>query len=366
MQIEHYNNPVTFCVIKNFYPEDVRKSILKELNEIKPNLRPPHETGSASNFAGDKKKDNRGLFLDQFYGPNRNKSPILTANRKVFAEVAWELKKENWFYKYLETCNQDSTLISYYQSGDYYEPHSDQGIITAIYYIWEEPKNFEGGDIYLEDFKVPIENNCMLIFPSCTTHHVTRVSGTGRWAISQFINCTDPPRPPPVFTFPNCFSTYDFCKIREHVFNQNAKWELKGGSILSEPPSFWFMDLIDNDYFSGYLKDQIEIITGRKFKLNRTYANGQFHGQDGKFHTDDLNPTAWTFLLYTNVIGDHEIDTWGGATEFKTENGLMSQQPYTNLGVLFKSNTFHRGLAPSRFTKDLRVTIAWKLEEWIS
>jgi len=363
MEISHFSEPVTFCIIRNFYPEDVRKSILRELKDLRPHLLPPNVTGGARDFGGEKKKDNRGLFLDQYYGPDRNKSAILTANRKVFGEVAWELKKENWFYKYLENSNQDSTLVSYYDSGDYYEPHKDQAIVTAIYYIWEEPKSFEGGDIYLEDFKVPIENNCMLIFPSCTTHRVTRVTGHGRWAISQFINCCEPPARtgPPIFTFPDFFTTYDFCNIRRKI--SEGKWELKGTSAPPAPPTFWFMDLTEDPYFSDHLKCEIERKTQRKFKLIRTYANGQFYGQNGNFHVDDQSPTAWTFLLYTNVIGDKDMDEWGGGTEFKTENGLMCQMPYTNLGVLFRSDIYHRGLAPSKFVNELRVTIAWKLEE---
>ena len=101
------------------------------------------------------------------------------------------LEGKGWFYRYLTNRSDrltDKTLVSYYEDGSYYKPHVDAAIMTCISYHWKEPKEFTGGDLHFGDFKVPIENNCLLIFPSCTEHEVSPVSGQGRYAITQFLN----------------------------------------------------------------------------------------------------------------------------------------------------------------------------------
>jgi hypothetical protein len=110
----------------------------------------------------------------------------------------------------------------------------------------------------------------------------------------------------------------------------------------------------------------IEARSGKKFKILRIYANGQVYGQDGDFHQDDTGPNTWTFLIYMNIVPANELENWGGETQFKMNDGLKIQLPVPNTGVLFRSNIFHKGMAPSNISSGLRVTVAWKLEEWIS
>ena len=352
MKFDFYEDPVPHCIVREYYPPDVQCAIMKELESLKPNLKTPRETGGASNFVGENKKSNRGMFLN-----GQDQSVILRANRKLFHEVAWELKKNHWFYQYLETANHDSTLVSYYENGDYYETHRDTSMITAIYYTWDEPKQFEGGDISLDGVQIPIENNCLLVFPSCVSHSVSKVKGSGRWAISQFANHVEPVE---IHQFPNFLEVVDFKKVHEYI--SNSKWELKGRSNDDDQRGrFWYMDLIQEPFFREYLTGKIQHATGKKFKLNRVYANGQAHGQDGCFHQDDSGPDSWTFLLYTNEIENEVLEHWGGVTEFKTDHGLLSQPPVTNMGILFKSNMWHRGFGPSSHINDLSVTLAWKL-----
>ena len=61
-----------------------------------------------------------------------------------------------------------------------------------------------------------------------------------------------------------------------------------------------------------------------------------------------------------NEIDENVLDDWGGETQFKFNGDIVACQPVTNSLVIFKSNIFHRGMAPSRFSPDMRVTIAWK------
>lgn len=353
MEFDFFSEPVTFCVIRNYYTKDEAEHVLKALEEMKSELMTPENTGAARGLDGAVRKNNKGIFIE-------NQGHVINhLNKKLYGEVAWELCKNNWFYSYLKQDVYDKTLVSYYEHGSYYKPHKDRSLLTAIYYTWREPKTFEGGDLYFGDFKVPIENNCLVVFPSPTEHEVKNVQGEGRWAISQFVNIRADDKL--IYHFPNCMEIQDFKRIEE--VTRNGHWTYQGRSV-SGPTRFWHLELENDKYFTHYLKGCIENVTKRKFShLYRVYANGQAHGQDGDFHQDDKNPKAWTFILYLNVIDHDVIEKWGGVTEFKMPDGLMTQLPHTNMGILFRSDIWHRGMAPSRHVDDLRITIAWKLIE---
>jgi hypothetical protein len=353
MDIQLFETPkgLPFCIVRNYFNPDEVKFLLKELQALRPRLCPPAQTGTAHDGSGQPKKSNRGLFLDS--------GEILNLNRKLFHEVAWEASKLHWFFRILRDDVKDSTLVSYYETGDYYKSHYDKSLVTATHYVWEEPKKFEGGDLCFGEYKVPITNNCLVIFPGTwTEHEVTPVTGTGRWAISQFVHQKEQGPNVPIRHFPNFLNVLDFKKVQEHL--TNSDWKFKGLSTR-EGGRFWYLDLMDVGPFREYIKGLIEQAAGRKFVLNRVYANGQAYGQDGDYHQDDTDPKAWTFLLYTNDIPPDKIDEWSGMTLFKTELGIMCQPPVTNLGVLFRSDLWHKGLGPAKHIKDLRMTVAWKL-----
>jgi hypothetical protein len=97
-------------------------------------------------------------------------------------------------------------------------------------YYWKEPKMFTGGDICFGDFVVPVTNNSLLIFPSCTEHQVTSLSGSGRYAITQFISRgDDPPRniaPDPIRRFTNVLTINEFKKAKQII--QQGHWTAGG------------------------------------------------------------------------------------------------------------------------------------------
>jgi len=364
MEYKFYTHPVTFCIIKNFYTSDEVEDIHEELAKLKTKFLTGEQTGTARNVVGKSKKENHGIFLDDFYGNNRDSSAILKLNRKIFnPEIKYELEKGNWFFKYLSEMNFDSTLVSYYQLGDYYKSHTDESFMTAIYYTWKEPKSFEGGDLYFGDFKVPIENNSILIFPSRTEHKVSKVTaGLGRYALSQFISVHKPQNLNnrlPIDRFTNCFTVTDFNKVASFVFESN-NWTMSGRSN-DFTPKFWYLDLTQEKFFTEYLLQKICNLCQKEFKLKRVYANGQTFGQDGAFHQDDTEPNTYTFIIYMNTIDDCDIERWGGETQFKVDEGFLSFIPVTNSGLLFDSRLWHRGMGPNRHVDVMRVTVAWKL-----
>lgn len=147
----------------------------------------------------------------------------------------------------------------------------------------------------------------------------------------------------------------------------SKKWEYghssKGREKVNTP--FWSMDLIDEIFFSEYIKDKIQDYFQKKFVLNRVYANGQTYGQNGSYHQDDENENTFTFCLYINVIENSDIEMAGGNLYIKVPNEkiIFAIEPYSNRGVLFPSNYFHKGCSFNRYITSMRICIAWKLKE---
>jgi hypothetical protein len=131
---------------------------------------------------------------------------------------------------------------------------------------------------------------------------------------------------------------------------------------------FWYMELIHNDFLKEVIKRKIENITNKKFKVNRVYANGQTYGQTGQFHQDDTSEKSYTFCLYISPMEEKMIDIVEGYIQFKIPEinpFIVELEPLYNRGILFPSNYFHRGNAFSRYVPNLRICIAWKLEELV-
>jgi hypothetical protein len=163
----------------------------------------------------------------------------------------------------------------------------------------------------------------------------------------------------------NFFNLEEISKILTIIKENKWEWGHKSnGEKLSETP-FWTMDLSEDLFFSNTLKKIIEKHFGKKFNLNRVYANGQTFGQDGTFHTDDENPKAVTFCFYANHISEEYVDTAGGYIYFKIPGKKFEvcYQPIFNRGIMFPSSFMHKGVSYTRYIMDMRICIAWKLVE---
>lgn len=190
-------------VIDNYYDKDAEEKIWREIqfysNDDKMLL--PEHTGSAftKDDGGNKvyKKQNKGLYLDDVYS-NRNVSDILRENRKLwYPEFTEKLIEIHTFFRYLNICNSDSTLLSYYEDSDYYHPHHDDSLVTTCTWFYKQPKRFNGGDLIIEnELRVACEYNRTVIFPSILIHEVEKVElssedknkNFGRYTLTQLSN----------------------------------------------------------------------------------------------------------------------------------------------------------------------------------
>jgi hypothetical protein len=123
--------------------------------------------------------------------------------------------------------------------------------------------------------------------------------------------------------------------------------------------SLW--ELEKQPFFQGLVK-RIEELTGNRYNAERIYGNGQSFGQDGVYHTDENDPNAHTFLYYPTELDPLDVYEYGGETQFLQDDGEMYHvYPFTNTAVIFDGRIWHRGMGPNKWTKDLRMSLAFKL-----
>jgi len=201
MIITYKQEPIPHIIVHEFYDKKELSKIWKELEFLTSpeKLKSPEFTASAENLEGVFLKNNFGVFIDNIY-TDRSTSDILTITRKLFDPAfLQEIEKYHWIFKYLIKCNSDKLLLSYYQDGGYYKGHYDMASLTVLTNFFKEPKQFDGGDLILNDYDytIPIENNRIIIFPSVIEHSVTSVTnvhaknqlfdGSGRYTLTHFI-----------------------------------------------------------------------------------------------------------------------------------------------------------------------------------
>lgn len=170
-----------------------------------------------------------------------------------------------------------------------------------------------------------------------------------------------------IYIYDNFLDSNTYSKVYNQVMKSN-NWEY-GHKSASNPydTPFWIMDLNDNLMFNSIIKNMIEAKTGKKFEINRVYANGQTFGQNGSYHKDDESSDTYTFCLYICPELPNPTEIVGGEIQFKLpdlpEYSAYSIETRNNRGVFFPSNYTHRGLSFGRYINFLRCCIAWKLKE---
>ena len=209
LEAELYCEPFPLMVINNFYNQQELDLIWKELDFYTA----PNKLLSAENYGGVVGYTNaKAIVLDDLYknyeknekGVNfRNISNILTVNRKLFESgVLDTFSSLHGCVSIANKTNHDITKVRYYHDGQYYDPHTDKStMFLAFSYFYKEPKKFVGGDLEFPkyDFKLPCDNNSMVIFPGWVEHGVRKVKiknsdyydGWGRYAITSFFSCKD-------------------------------------------------------------------------------------------------------------------------------------------------------------------------------
>ena len=203
MNVEYYNDGYPYIVIDDFYPYDKLDLIWREIDFLMDGdkLDYPDKTSSARDSSGLKKK-NKGVFLGDVYSDLKY-SNICQCNKKIFKKLPEiMLGSDSWFFSRLGSSpsiiNDCQSLLSYYDEGDYYEPHWDLARITMCTWLYKEPKGFYGGDFILNPKEtdlsnemyptktIDLKNNRSVIFPGMILHGVTPVKMNTQFANTNF------------------------------------------------------------------------------------------------------------------------------------------------------------------------------------
>lgn len=191
-------------VIDNWYTSQEYEAIFNECRFIVDYGRDPSDqhAGSAKSPNGTLLKNNRSIFIDDLFR-EWNKSVINSLSYKKYnEEFINQLVTIDPIYSALFDTNQHSCLVSYYEDSGYYKPHYDTAAFTLLTWVYDDPKSFTGGDLYLRPHRdksiieanIECISNRAVIFPSYMLHEVTQINmesqyrnqKKGRFTISQF------------------------------------------------------------------------------------------------------------------------------------------------------------------------------------
>lgn len=178
MQIKTNQEPFVHTIIEDYFAEAELPSVFSEINYL-------NQYATDTRDKGDPKSSNmNAVHLDMHYQENRYASSILRYNRKIFDLDLGD----NIFANYIKMCNFDVTQLNCYNGDGSYALHPDLGVMSAITLLYEEPKQFTGGDLAFSDFLYTpeLKNNTLILFPSFIQHEVKQIKGTGRYSINQF------------------------------------------------------------------------------------------------------------------------------------------------------------------------------------
>ena len=190
-----HKEPIPYLLVKNYFDDKDIDLMLKELRFLTPKM--TFQDGTKLPTKDHKK--NIQIDLDNLY-KDRKTSNILNTLDKIYddSKLTQTLKDMSWFYEVWNYTNIDNTFVAYYENSDYYRAHRDISVISIMYWLWEEPKSFEGGNVHLPDYdiEIPLERNQLMIMPSSLHHAVDpikmidnneKLSGKGRYCIVRFL-----------------------------------------------------------------------------------------------------------------------------------------------------------------------------------
>ena len=167
----------------------------------------------------------------------------------------------------------------------------------------------------------------------------------------------------------NFLTKCELAEAREIIENTEWVYANHSGSAQDLDPDrtkdtiFWYAFLKEHHVFHTKIFNKIKDTFKKNFKLLAIHTNGQTYGLDGDFHQDDQDDRPYTCLIYFSDITHKNINEVGGHTLVKTQNGTVCIEPFLNRLVIFKSNMYHKGLAPSKESKLLRISVAFKFIE---
>jgi Rps23 Pro-64 3,4-dihydroxylase Tpa1-like proline 4-hydroxylase len=198
MEFKEYSKPSPYIIVDDFLTPEEYGKVRKEINDLIPKMSSgkmyDHDIGKET---VNERKNNLSVWLDNIY-PDRDMSNILIGLKNIWGnEMTNYLQNtDSGIFRLYNITNNDSTLLSLYKNGAFYEKHVDNHhddnddnnrlFLTSNLMIGS---NFKGGDFMLGDKIIPFKDNRLLIFESHKEHQVTTVEtddDNWRYSIQYF------------------------------------------------------------------------------------------------------------------------------------------------------------------------------------
>lgn len=167
-----------FLKIENLMTPDELTEIWDEITFLSYRSKFQLDTNTAKDRkTGVLQSNKMGIWLDEVYSDRKFCNYFKYYQKWITTEARINLAKTNMFWRTLNHCNVDHTLLSYYEDGTYYNAHEDGARLTQLFWIFKDPKKFEGGQLVFTDFnfEIEIQNNTMVFFPGWYRHKVNPV-----------------------------------------------------------------------------------------------------------------------------------------------------------------------------------------------
>ena len=184
--------PFPHVLLENFYTKIEMDVVMEEKVKLDPHLLPPEYSGTARHpQTGQPMKYNSGLFLTDAMP---NSEMVSLARGHIYNELVDQIDCPWWVSQWRKN-NCQSWMLSRYADGQYYNAHVDLSQFTMLVWFYREPKPFTGGDLIFPDYDnytIPCDNNCGIIFYGPLRHEVPPVKGNGRYTLTMFTSCQNP------------------------------------------------------------------------------------------------------------------------------------------------------------------------------
>lgn len=207
-----FNRDQQIIIIENAFEKNVNKKILDEMINNEKQFEPA-KVGNNNELENNIRK-NLVCYYDTVYSNKRDESVLLNTLNEAFGSAFLrQIITSSCIFpltEFLFTNYHETQVSRYGGNSDKYEWHLDslmsqkERMITMVYYAFNEPKKFTGGEICFsnsltanqkiygknEELKIEPKNNMLVIFSSTKPHAVANTSSPEEFKDGRFsVNC---------------------------------------------------------------------------------------------------------------------------------------------------------------------------------
>ena len=203
MIIQALKEPFPHLIIDEVYDNSELDLIWKEIDSVtSPYKMIPSEL---SGSYGKDPKTNLAIASSLSYDfKDNDNSQILSIIKKIqnHKDISNTFKSLTPLNNHVDIINFCGVKLKYYEDNSYHTSHIDSARFTVLTYFYKEPKSFDGGDLYFEEYNyiIPIKNNRSVFFNGAVKHgsSTTKMNdnkgyftGFGKYTITQFYDYYD-------------------------------------------------------------------------------------------------------------------------------------------------------------------------------